>query len=121
MNRALFLDWAGIALLVVLGVSVARAAEEKAPSGSISGKVVDKSGLAVADCLVFVAPAAQKMRLVVGEGVTDKEGKFNIQGIPDGEYNVKFRTRDGKGKATKSASVADGRALDLGKITLQFK
>ncbi|HEY7088278.1 MAG TPA: carboxypeptidase-like regulatory domain-containing protein [Tepidisphaeraceae bacterium] len=107
--------------LVTLVMSAAlRADEPPTGTGTIIGIVVTPDGKPAADCIVTIQQAAQKMR----EGATaatDADGKFKLENVPEGDYNLNARTRDLKGRVIHSVSVAAGKTTDMGKLTLRMK
>ncbi len=92
--------------------------EQKPAAGTIIGLVVDAADKPAADVIVVAQQSAEKMRQGV-EAVTDKDGKFTLDNVPEGDYNLKFRTRDLKHKAQKSASVLAGQTTDVGTVKLR--
>jgi hypothetical protein len=105
--------------LLMVATSLLRAEDEpKVGTGTIVGLVLDVNGKPAADVLIVAQQSAQKMRLGL-DGVTDKEGKFKIEKAPEGDYNLKIRTRDGKFKALTSAGVTADKTTDVGKIKLK--
>lgn len=112
-----------IALLVVFTLVVClqlRAADEEpaAATGTIIGTVLDAGGNPAADVIVVAQQSAQKMREGI-QGTTGTDGTFKLENVPEGDYNLKFRTRDGRRKALKSASVIASKTTDVGKIKLK--
>jgi len=104
--------------VLMAATSLLHADDEKVGTGTIIGLVLDVNGKPAADVLIVAQQSAQKMRLGL-DGVTDKEGKFKIEKAPEGDYNLKIRTRDGKFKALKSAGVTADKTTDVGKIKLK--
>src|SRR5438067_7354575 len=102
-----------ILAVVISAGAMARgaAATQDAKNGAIIGKVVDGGGHAVANCTVTAQDNAKKMRKIY-QGLTDKEGKFELKDVPAGDYNLNARPADAKGKAVKSVSVAAGETSD---------
>ena len=92
----------------------------KQATGTITGTVVDVSGNPVKGCIVSAQQAAQKMRVPL-DATTDDKGEFKIENVPEGEYNLKIRTSDAKGKATKTVDVLEGKTVDTGKLKLKSK
>jgi hypothetical protein len=68
------------------------------PDGIISGRVVDESGLPVADARVRVLPKGVTPRYDMATDETDKNGKFMIDGLLAGDYElaVNFERLDAK-------------------------
>jgi hypothetical protein len=100
--------------------SFASAEDPPAGVGAIVGAVVMPDGKPAADCIVTIQQAAQKMR----EGATtstDGQGKFKLENVPEGDYNLNVRTRDLKGRVIKSVLVVAGKTTDTGKLTLRIK
>jgi 5-hydroxyisourate hydrolase-like protein (transthyretin family) len=89
-------------------------------SGTISGIVLDAQGNPAKDCIVVAQQAAEKMRDTF-EATTDEKGAFKLENVPEGEYNIKVRTRDLKAKATKSVTVTAGKTADVGTLKLKGK
>jgi hypothetical protein len=113
---------AHIAIVVLLLIACAVHADDPPPTatGTIIGIVLMPDGKPAADCIVTIQQAAVKMR----EGMTvstDSNGKFQIEKVPEGDYNLNVRTRDLKGKAIKSLSVIADKTTDVGKLTLKLK
>lgn len=111
-------------LLVVVALCLAlcslgmQAADAPAEVGSIIGIVVDSSGKPAKGCIVTAQENAQKMRPSV-QGTTDAEGKFNLEKVAPGDYNLNARSPDVKSKAIKSVTVVAGKVSDTGKLTLK--
>lgn len=87
-------------------------------TGEITGIVVDENGKPASDVPVLAQESGQKMRFGF-EAVTDDKGRFTIRDVPEGQYNLKFRTRDGRFKAARTANVLAGRTRDVGKVQLK--
>jgi hypothetical protein len=110
-------------LLVPLLLTAPIRADDTPPPtgvGTITGLVVMPDGSPAKDCIVTIQQAAQKMR----EGATtatDDKGKFTLEKVPEGDYNLNVRTRDLKGRVIKSVSVVAGKTTDMGKLTLRVK
>jgi len=104
--------------LVVLGISsgVARAAS----TGTIIGVVLDSRGNPAADVIVTAQQAAEKMRDPL-QAKTDDKGEFKFEKVPEGKYNLKIRTSDGKSKAARTVDVTADNTTDVGKITMKSK
>jgi 5-hydroxyisourate hydrolase-like protein (transthyretin family) len=110
-----------IAACALLGLAATLWADEPpAATGTIVGIILMPDGKPAADCIVTIQQAAQKMR----EGATastDSDGKFKLEGVAEGDYNLNVRTRDLKGRLIKSVSVTAGKTTDMGKLTLRMK
>jgi 5-hydroxyisourate hydrolase-like protein (transthyretin family) len=117
MRRAVQILSAFVLLTTALAVG-ADAARTDDQAGTIVGVVLDANGKPIADAIVVAQAAAQKMRQAI-ETQTDSDGKFKLEKVLEGDYNLKFRTRDLKLKATRSASVIAGRTTDVGKVKLK--
>jgi len=137
---------AALAFVLSTAALVVRAEDGTAGKGSISGKVVDGTGAAVADAMVRVVAAGEKNATkldspigleedggakkdkggkngkppAVAEGKTDAEGKFSLSGIPAGKYAVHAMLK-GKGRGNAKVTVEDGKTADVGTITLAEK
>ncbi len=73
-----------LSLLLVLGASIA-VAQQPAPGGRISGKVVDaKSGQALAHCVVQISPTQQRQASL--SMTTGEDGQFIFKDLPVGKY-----------------------------------
>lgn len=120
------------ALFVAFAPTAARADD----TGSVSGTVVDSSGKGVPDASVRVtkphekgdkgaaaaaggaATGEKKARPApVAEGKTDADGKFNLTGIPVGDYVV-FAGVKGVGRGMAKVTIAAGTPATCS-ITLQ--
>jgi hypothetical protein len=111
-----------LAIVVLLLSACAVRAEDPPPggTGTIVGIVLMPDGKPAVDCIVTIQQAAVKMR----EGMTvstDDQGKFKLEKVPEGDYNLNARTRDLKGRAIKSLSVIADKTTDVGKLTLKTK
>jgi hypothetical protein len=91
-----------------------------ATNGTITGIVLDSAGNPANDCIVVAQQAAQKMRLPL-DTATNEKGEFTFENLPEGEYNLKIRTRDGKSKATKTVEAIGGESVNAGKLKLRSK
>src|SRR4051812_26725215 len=80
------------------------AADKPVATGKVVGTVEDANGKPAADCIVSLAQNAKKMRDPY-RATTDAEGKFTIEKVEPGDYNLNVRSADGKYKAIKSISV----------------
>jgi hypothetical protein len=89
-------------------------------TGTIVGIILDAQGNPAKDCIVVAQQSAEKMRDTY-EATTDEKGAFKLENVPEGDYNLKARTRDLKGKATKTVSVVAGQTADIGKLKLKGK
>jgi len=105
-----------------LCVATLRAADDSGEStalGTVTGKIVDPAGNPAADCIVTATENAKKMRSPK-DVASDADGKFTIE-LPEGKWNLSFRTRDAKMKGVKSVEVLEGRTVDVGTVTLKSK
>jgi 5-hydroxyisourate hydrolase-like protein (transthyretin family) len=107
-----------ISLLLALGVAISVRAQSNPTTGEVTGTVLTADGKPAADCIVTLQQNAQKMRLPLS-ATTDSDGKFTIEKVPEGDYNLNARTRDAKGRAIKSLSVVAGKTTDIGKLRLR--
>jgi len=121
---------AALALMIGLTVTKVTAEEAKEGKGTVSGKVVDKDGAAVADAKVRLmhpnaggkkaaaetkaADPAEKPKAAAGEkptpvaeATTDSEGKFTMPDVPAGSYRVMTNVK-GKGKGAAKVEVKAG-------------
>lgn len=106
------------ALFLTSAVFALQASQPSESTGAIIGIVVNASGQPVAGCIVTAQENAQRMRLGV-QGTTDKDGKFKLDKVAEGDYNLNVRSPDARGRALKSASVLPGKTTDVGKLTLR--
>jgi hypothetical protein len=97
-----------------------KAPTEPAATGTIIGTVLDADGKPAADCTVTVAQNATKMRDPY-QAKTDADGKFKIEKVAVGDYNLNVRSIDTKRRAIKSLTVADGKTVDAGTLKLKTK
>ena len=108
--------------LLTVGLSSLFAVEEPAAAvGSVAGKVVDPAGQPARDCLVTLQIAGQKMRTDPLQTTTDDDGKFKLEKVPEGAYNLNVRSRDTKFKAVKSLKVVGDKSTDVGILKLKAK
>jgi hypothetical protein len=108
-------------IVSLLAAASLRAQPASAPAtGTIVGTVLMPDGRPAPDCIVTIQQAAVKMR----EGMTvatDSNGRFKLEKVPEGDYNLNVRTRDLKGRAIRSLSVTADKTTDVGKLTLKMK
>jgi flagellar basal body rod protein FlgG len=118
MSRRTF-GLVSFSLAIALSIAAICAAEDPAPqpTGTVIGKLVNPAGDAVADCIVTATENAKKMRNPK-DVASDADGAFKID-LPEGKWNMTFRTRDGKLKGVKSAKVVEGRTVDVGTVKLR--
>jgi hypothetical protein len=111
-----------LAMVLLIAAStalVALAADEPpAKTGTLIGTVQDQAGKAAANCIVTIAPNAQKMRTPM-DATTDKDGKFKIEKVPEGDWNLNVRSRDLKSKAVKSLTIDPDKTTDVGVLKLR--
>jgi len=121
---------AALALMIGLTVGKVTAQEAKDAKGTVSGKVVDKDGAAVADAKVRLmnkgaggkkadkaagetklADASDKAKgekpTPVAEATTDSEGKFTMPDVPAGSYRLMANVK-GKGRGSANVEVKAG-------------
>jgi hypothetical protein len=124
MKFSLLLLVTVVTLILIARAHEAIAAEkdttEPAATGTIIGKVVDADGKPAANCTVTVAQNATKMRDPY-RATTDSEGKFKIEKVAVGDYNLNVRSEDTKGRAIKSLTVSEGKTADTGTLKLKAK
>jgi len=104
-------------LLVLASIGMQRSSEPE-KVGVITGIVVDAAGKPVEKCIVTAQENAQRMRPSV-QGFTDKDGKFRIEKVAEGDYNLNVRSPDLKSRAIKSISVMADKTTDTGKLMLK--
>ena len=111
-----------VAALLLLGACMAARtlADDPPATGTVVGKVVDASGNPAADAIVTLGQSGQKMRQAL-DTATDREGKFKLENVPEGDYNLNVRSKDIKLKATRSLSVTAGHTTDIGTLKLKGK
>jgi 5-hydroxyisourate hydrolase-like protein (transthyretin family) len=120
-ERSICIATAVFALAASLLSSFARSespATAAVRTGDVTGLVVDESDKPAADVIVVAQQAGEKMR-DTWDTKTDAGGTFTLTALPEGDYNLKFRTRDGKQKATASVIVVDGNTANLKKVKLK--
>lgn len=113
-------SYLNLALLLALSMAALAADDPQQNMGTIIGTVLMPDGKPAVDCVVTAQQNAEKMRQGL-QATTDADGKFKIENVPEGAYNLNVRTRDLKGRAIKSLSVLGGRTTDIGKLTLKMK
>ena len=91
---------------------------EDPTTGTITGIILDAQGNPANDVIVVAQQAAQKMREPL-QTTTNEKGVFKLEKVPEGEYNLKIRTRDLKSKAAKTVNVIAGKTADIGKLKLK--
>jgi Carboxypeptidase regulatory-like domain len=91
---------------------VTSAAAQGNPTGTISGRVVDPSGLAIPGVVVTVAsPALQGTRTAT----TSTNGDYIIPFLPAGDYTVTFELQGFQTlKRTTALTMAETLPLDVG-------
>lgn len=107
---------AWIASLWLLSI-VASAADS---TGTITGTVFDSRGNPAADVIVTAQQSAEKMRDPL-QATTNDKGEFTIKKAPEGQYNLKIRSRDAKEKAVRTVTVTADSTVDIGRITMKSK
>ncbi len=130
--------FSGVGALQFGNVSIARAAESQAaPTGSISGKVVDSNGNPVSGAMVRIMripnggrpmrgrwqkPQPGKTnwhKMVFGITATADDGTFTANNAPVGRYRIMVMERGvGFGHTGKPLTVSAGANADAGTITL---
>jgi len=110
--------WLYFCLLILLGLT-AEAQQPTAGQGStISGKVQDRaSGAPVPYTTVNVKDAAEKL---VGGGISDDQGAFQLEGIPAGELTIEFRFMGYQTVSQPLVVGAGGGKLNVGTVLLQI-
>jgi hypothetical protein len=103
-----------------IGVHTARA-DDATATGTITGTVVDESGNPANDCIIVATPIGEFMHSAIGDTSTDAKGKFTVKDVPEGNFSIKVRTRDGKLFGVKDVSVTAGQSTDAGTIKLKPK
>lgn len=86
-------------LALLLGVSLARAAQQSSSDGAIHGRVVDASGTAVPNASILLSGTASQRT------TSDATGAFRFRALPPGRYRV---------TASASAAHQDSDWIDLG-------
>lgn len=101
-------------LLGAASLAMAEDAPQAAPTGAISGKVVDKDGVAVegAKVTASVPPPPGEKTKWIGYATTDKDGAFKVTGLVDGTYNVVVKKDFSRGEKF-AVEVADGKETVL--------
>jgi hypothetical protein len=108
-----------VLLIAASSAMVALAADDApAKTGTLIGTVQDEAGKPAVNCIVTIAPNAQKMRTPM-DATTDKDGKFKIEKVPEGDWNLNVRSRDLKSKAVKSLTIDAGETTDVGTLKLK--
>lgn len=104
-------------VLLVLAVALGLAAPALAQSGTVTGRVVDAAtGEPVPTAAVALWDVADST-LVTG-GVTEPDGRFRVEAVPPGRYEVVVRFV-GFAEHAEAVEVAAGRTVDLGTVGLQ--
>jgi hypothetical protein len=109
-----------VLLIAASSALVSLAADETpAKTGTLVGTVQDDTGKPAANCVVTIAPNAQKMRIPM-DATTDKDGKFKIEKVPEGDWNLNVRSlRDVKLRALKSLTIDPDKTTDIGVLKLK--
>jgi uncharacterized GH25 family protein len=107
-----------VAVMLAMTLAVAAADEDATGTGKIIGTVVDGSGKPVADCIVVAQQAGKKMREAI-QANTDAEGKLTMENVPEGQWNLKVNTRDGRLRGTKTVNVFADNTTNAGSITVK--
>ena len=81
------------------------ATPSQAPTGRLTGEVTDKRGTPLAGTSVAVANEAGKQ---FGTAVTDANGVFTVDPLPEGEYRLTYNAK-GFYKKTEKAKVKAGK------------
>lgn len=99
---------------------------QQSSNATVTGQVVEYfSGepLGFADVIIYDAEARDSAKLADAwykGAITDNDGKFELTGIPVGEYFVQVSFLGFKTKRTKNISIkSNGEKIDLKKITLE--
>ncbi len=94
-------------------------AQDKPSNTSIKGTVLDKSTgqpLELATIQVFSVDDS----ILIGGASTDKEGKFLIENLPEGNYNVKISYIGYNTAIAKDVRIEKNKSINLGTIKLEM-
>ncbi len=91
-------------LFSISGGAVVLAQEREAQQGSVSGTVEDPSGAPVRHAKVFLLNSSQA---TLRAATTDVEGKFQLEKIPAGSYEV-LVTREGLAEERRAVTITPG-------------
>jgi Carboxypeptidase regulatory-like domain len=118
MNRIII---ALLAVLCLSSIHLQAAHADDATTGTITGTVVDDAGNPANDCIIVATPIGDFMHSALGDTATDAKGKFTIKDVPEGNFSIKARTRDGRLLGVKDVTVTAGQNTDAGTIKLKPK
>jgi hypothetical protein len=92
-------------------------ADPRIPLASVTGRVTDITGVALADTVVSIRarPAAEPFALTI----SSKGGRFTLEGIEPGEHELRFVHPRFKEQAVKITVGAKGEVLDAGDVFLE--
>jgi hypothetical protein len=127
-----------LALGLSASASLSRAAVDAAPTGGITGKVVDSGGHAVAGAIVRLIKIprnvsrhkplgrvlkdiqpGQTIWAVTGITRTADDGTFTVNNAPAGRYRILAMLRGvGMGRLRKIIHVSSGESTDVGTIVI---
>src|SRR5919107_5551420 len=102
MGKRILIPFIAIALMFALVVPVA--AQQTAVRGNLAGTVSDATGAVIPDAKVTVT-GAQDTRSTT----TDAEGRFTVQGLLPGRYDVKVEKQGFKVADLKAVEVVIGK------------
>ncbi len=92
-------------------------ADPRVPLSSITGWVTDGTGVPLTDTVVSVHanPAAEPFALTI----SSEDGRFNLQGVQPGEYELRFEHPRFKTRVVKITVGASEEAIDAGVVTVE--
>ena len=104
LKRSFAVTLAVAVLLVAFSLSVAAA------GGSIAGVVTDPKGAVVVDAAVTVTDPLSNQTFT---GITDKQGRYKVEGLPAGTYIVVVTAKDFADFRKENVKVEDDKATPL--------
>src|SRR5687768_862274 len=118
MHLARFVLMAGLLALPALSQAQTPARRPTTGPGVISGTVVaEPDGAPVASATVAVRRMADSV--VVGGKITDREGRFRVEGLPAGRYLVEIRSVGRAPRVERDVAVsAEAPQRELGTVRL---
>lgn len=127
MRKLALVSMLSVATALLLGsAALSVRADDAAATGSISGKVVDKDGKAVAKATVSAMPAERptdgSRPKAAATATTDDNGAFKLDKLPAASYRVMAVSEDKtqRGRASAAVDVKAGAETKLDKdITIQ--